>query len=78
MLHVHVSVLLFPFSWGVVIKTSVKLEAGTKVGPDQLGPPVQVGSTWIQVHFYFILIFLFDPSRSELIRPGQAVQVDLV
>ena len=22
-------------------------EAGTKVGPDQLGPPVRVGSTWI-------------------------------
>ena len=25
----------------------IKLQAGTKVGPDQLGPPVRVGSTRI-------------------------------
>ena len=31
-----------------------------------------------RVQFYFILIFLFDPSRSELIRPGLAVRVDPV
>ena len=32
----------------------------------------------IRVHFYSFLFFLFDPSRSELIRPGQAVRVDPV
>ena len=31
-----------------------------------------------RVQFYFILIFLFDPSRSELIRPGLAVRIDPV
>ena len=35
-------------------------------------------SELIRVHFYFIFIFLFDPSRSELIQPGQAVRVDPV
>ena len=33
----------------------------------------------IRVHFYFIFIFfLFDLSRSELIRPGQVARVDPV
>ena len=32
----------------------------------------------IRVHFYFILIFLLDRSRSELIPPEQAVWVDPV
>ena len=35
-------------------------------------------SELIQVHFYFIFIFLFDPSWSELIRTGQAIRVDPV
>ena len=35
-------------------------------------------SELIRVEFYFIFIFLFDPSRSELIRPALAVRVDLV
>ena len=29
------------------MKTDIFEKAGTKVGPDQLGPPVQVGSTRI-------------------------------
>ena len=39
------------FSWGTHIYTQDQVDypsgkkAGTKVGPDQLGPPVQVGST---------------------------------
>ena len=32
-------------------------------------------SELILVQFYFIFIFLFDPSRSELIQPGLAVRV---
>ena len=35
-------------------------------------------SELIRVQFYFIFIFLFDPSRSELIWPGLAVRVDPV
>ena len=33
---------------------------------------------YFRVQFYFILFFLFDPSWSELIRPGLAVRVDPV
>ena len=32
----------------------------------------------IRVQFYFIFIFLFDPSRSQLILPGLVVRVDPV
>ena len=35
-------------------------------------------SELIRVQFYFIFIFLFDPSWSELIRPGLAIRVDPV
>ena len=35
-------------------------------------------SEFILVQFYCIFIFLFDPSRSQLIRPGMAVWVDPV
>ena len=35
-------------------------------------------SELIRVQFYFISIFLFDPSWPELIRPGVAVRVDPV
>ena len=38
-----------PFLWLVVDFSMARMhkKAGTKVGPDQLGPPVRVRSTWI-------------------------------
>ena len=35
-------------------------------------------SELIRVQFYFLFLFLFDPSWSELIQPGLAVRVDPV
>ena len=36
-----------PYPIELVTKLGIIIEAGTKVGPDQLGPPVRVGSTRI-------------------------------
>ena len=40
--------------------------------------PFFLWSELIRVQFCFIFIFSFDPSRSELFRPGLAVRVDPV
>ena len=41
--HAHLGV---PVCW-IIERVRVCLEASTKVGPDQLGPPVRLGSTRI-------------------------------
>ena len=46
----NIFIFLFPNKLNAaqkILNIGCKKQAGAKVGPDQLGLPVQVGSTWI-------------------------------